>query len=51
VSEAADFHEHARHAAQGMIDFFGSRLFGTQLHMTSERLSRDRILFRGTRAG
>jgi hypothetical protein len=51
VTGAADYHEHARHTAQGLIEFFGSRLFGTQLHMTSERPSRDRILFRGTRAG
>jgi hypothetical protein len=50
VSEAADFHEHARHAAQGMIEFFASRLFETRLDMTSARPSRDRILFRGTRA-
>jgi hypothetical protein len=51
VSQAVDFHEHARHAAQGMIEFFASRLFETRLCMTSQRPSRDRILFRGTRAG
>jgi hypothetical protein len=46
VSEAADYHEHARHTVQGMIEAFGSRLFGRQLEVTSERPSRDRILFR-----
>ncbi len=51
VSEAADYHEHARYTAQGLIGFFGSRLFETPLHVTSERPSRDRIVFRGTRAG
>jgi hypothetical protein len=51
VSEAADYHEHARYIAQGLIELFGSRLFETPLHMTSERPSRDRIVFRGTRAG
>jgi hypothetical protein len=51
VSEAAAYHEHARYTAQGLIEFFGSRLFQTALRMTSERPSRDRILFRGTRAG
>jgi hypothetical protein len=50
VSEAAAYHEHARYIAQGLIEFFGSRLFQTALHMTSERPSRDLILFRGTRA-
>jgi hypothetical protein len=51
VSEAADFHEHARHSAQGMIEFFASHLFQTRLRLTSERPSPDRIVFTGTRAG
>jgi hypothetical protein len=51
VSEAADCHEHVRYTAQGLIEVFGSRLFETPLHMTSERPSRDRVVFRGTRAG
>ena len=50
VSEAAALHEHVRYTAQGLIGFFGSSLFQTALHMTSERPSRDLILFRGTRA-
>ena len=51
VSEASDLHEHVRYTAQGLIEHFGSRLFETPLHMTSERPARDRIVFRGTRAG
>jgi hypothetical protein len=51
VSQAAAFHEHARYLAQGLIEFFGAQLFQTALRMTSERPSRDRILFRGLRAG
>jgi hypothetical protein len=51
VTEAAALHEHVRYIAQGLIEFFGSRLFQTALHMTSERPSRDLIRFRGTRAG
>lgn len=51
VSEATDYPEHARHVAEGMIGFFGARLFETQVHMESERPSPDRIVFRGTRAG
>jgi hypothetical protein len=50
VSEAADYHDHARYTAQGLIERFGSRLFETPLRMTSERPAHDRILFRGTRA-
>jgi hypothetical protein len=51
VTGAADFHEHARHSAQGMIEFFASHLFDTRVDMQSERPSPDRIVFRGTRAG
>ena len=51
VSHAAAFHEHVRFTAQGLIGFFGSSLFQTALHMTSERPSRDLVLFRGTRDG
>jgi hypothetical protein len=50
VSEAAAYPEHARYTAQGLIEFFGARLFQTPLQVTSERPSPDRILFRGTRA-
>jgi hypothetical protein len=46
VSEAGDYHEHARFAVQGMIEFFGSHLFGRQLCVKSERPSRERIVFR-----
>jgi hypothetical protein len=49
VTEAAAYHEHARYTAQGLIEFFGARLFQTPLQVTSERPSPDRILFRGTR--
>jgi hypothetical protein len=51
VSEDADYHDHARYIAQGLLEFFGSRLFQTPLDVSSERPSRDRILFRATRAG
>jgi hypothetical protein len=51
VGEAAEFHEHARHLAQGLIEFFGTQLFETPLRVESQRPSRDRIVFRGTRAG
>ena len=46
VCDAADYHEHARWTVQGMIEAFGERLFGRRLQVTSERPSRDRIVFR-----
>jgi hypothetical protein len=46
VTEAIDYHEHARFTVQGMIELFGSRLLGKRLHVTSVRPTRDRIVFR-----
>lgn len=45
VSEASDFHEHARFAVQGMIQAFATRLFGERLSVQSERPTPDRIVF------
>jgi hypothetical protein len=46
VSEAREFHDHARFAVQGMIDAFATRLFGERLEVRSERPAPDRIVFR-----
>jgi hypothetical protein len=50
VTEARDFHDHARYAVQGMIEAFGSRLFGERLEVRSERPTPDRIVFRAALA-
>jgi hypothetical protein len=46
VTEAQDYHELARRSVEGLIEVFGSRLFGRKLLVTSERPSQDRILYR-----
>jgi hypothetical protein len=50
VSEAADYHELARRSVEGLIEVFGSRLFGKALRVTSERPTPDRIVYRARAA-
>jgi hypothetical protein len=50
VTEAADYHELARRSVEGLIEVFGSRLFGKALRVTSERPSPDRIVYRARSA-
>jgi hypothetical protein len=45
VSEARDYHELARRSVEGLIEVFGSRLFGKALRVTSERAAPDRIVY------
>ena len=46
VSEAAALPEVSRLAAQGFIEYTASRLSGTPLRVESERIARDRIVFK-----
>jgi hypothetical protein len=45
VSEATELPEVSRLAAQGFIEYVASRLTGTQVRVTSERPTPDRIVF------
>jgi len=46
VSEAAALPEVSRFAAQGFVEYTASRLAGVPIRVESERIGRDRIVFR-----